>query len=415
MISLIEAASYRCLRHVRQPLGPFHILVGPNASGKTTFLDVVAFLSDLVTKGVEIAVESRSSNFYDLVCRQEGQGFELALEGEIPRRVRDALEDSAYTTVRYEVAVRLDESTNQLKITAEQAVLRAESESQRNTQRVPCETLIDQGLVASDGLLNSHGLFAKTPDPNEPHAALVRVHGPVPQMRFYSKSSLLADLPDADFVHPVTRWLRALLSEGIERIELEPLVLRSPSPPGQGTSVGSDGSNLPWAIAELERKSPEQLQEWIQHLQTALPDLVGVKTIERPEDRHRYLSLGYQDGLTVPSWMVSDGTLRLLALTFPAYLPDFRGVLLVEEPENGLHPLAIETAYQSLSSVYDGQVLLATHSPLFVSIAKPSHVLCFSRDSEGTTQIVSGDRHPRLSDWKGDVDLGTLYASGVLG
>ncbi len=48
MITLVEALNYRCLRHISQPLGPFHVLVGPNASGKTTFLDVIAFLGRLV-------------------------------------------------------------------------------------------------------------------------------------------------------------------------------------------------------------------------------------------------------------------------------------------------------------------------------------------------------------------------------
>jgi predicted ATPase len=52
MISLIEALNFRCLRYIRQPLGPFHILVGPNASGKTTFLDVVAFLGQLVLRSL---------------------------------------------------------------------------------------------------------------------------------------------------------------------------------------------------------------------------------------------------------------------------------------------------------------------------------------------------------------------------
>ena len=43
MISLIEALNFRCLHYVSQPVKPFNVLVGPNASGKTTFLDVVAF------------------------------------------------------------------------------------------------------------------------------------------------------------------------------------------------------------------------------------------------------------------------------------------------------------------------------------------------------------------------------------
>ena len=56
MITRIEALCYRCLRYVSQPLGPFHVLVGPNASGKTTFLDVIAFLGRLVSDGVDAAI-----------------------------------------------------------------------------------------------------------------------------------------------------------------------------------------------------------------------------------------------------------------------------------------------------------------------------------------------------------------------
>ena len=43
MITLVEALNYRCLRYVHRPLKPFHVLVGPNASGKSTFLDVIGF------------------------------------------------------------------------------------------------------------------------------------------------------------------------------------------------------------------------------------------------------------------------------------------------------------------------------------------------------------------------------------
>jgi predicted ATPase len=58
MLTLIEALNFRCLRYVKQPLAPFHVLVGPNASGKTTFLDVVAFLGRLVSDGPDAAVGS---------------------------------------------------------------------------------------------------------------------------------------------------------------------------------------------------------------------------------------------------------------------------------------------------------------------------------------------------------------------
>ena len=113
--------------------------------------------------------------------------------------------------------------------------------------------------------------------------------------------------------------------------------------------------------------------------------------------------------------MASDGTLRLLALTLPAYLGDFSGIYLIEEPENGIHPRAVETMYQSLSSVYDAQILVATHSPVILSIAEPSQVLCFAKSEMEATDIVLGSEHPALRDWRGETNLGTLFAAGVLG
>jgi predicted ATPase len=89
-----------------------------------------------------------------------------------------------------------------------------------------------------------------------------------------------------------------------------------------------DGSNLPWVVYELEQKHPEKLQEWIEHIRTALPDVRAIRTVERSEDRHRYFVLEYENGLTAPSWLVSDGTLRMLALTILAYLPDIQGIYL---------------------------------------------------------------------------------------
>ena len=74
MITLVEALNLRCLRDVRQPLGPFHVLVGPNASGKTAFLDVVAFLRRLLTDGLEAAVSERTQNAADLIWRRPPEG-----------------------------------------------------------------------------------------------------------------------------------------------------------------------------------------------------------------------------------------------------------------------------------------------------------------------------------------------------
>lgn len=95
-------------------------------------------------------------------------------------------------------------------------------------------------------------------------------------------------------------------------------------------------------------------------------------------------------------------------------MPEQSGTYLIEEPENGIHPRAVETVYQSLSSVYDAQVLLATHSLVVLGLVDLDQVLCFARDCDGATDLVRGRLHPRLREWRGDVDLGSLLASGVL-
>lgn len=62
MIRLVEALNYRCLAYISQPLYPFHVLVGPNASGKSTFLDVLGLIRDFLTMGLDSAILTREGH-----------------------------------------------------------------------------------------------------------------------------------------------------------------------------------------------------------------------------------------------------------------------------------------------------------------------------------------------------------------
>ena len=236
-----------------------------------------------------------------------------------------------------------------------------------------------------------------------------------PSFRLGPERSALGNLPADEDSYPIATWFREHLGSGVQTITLNSREMRRPSPPTRISGFLPDGSNIPWVVAELRQKDEGRHRAWVDHLRTALPDLIDIKTFERPEDRHCYMIYEYQGGLQVPSWLVSDGTLRLTALTLPAYLNDLTGVYLIEEPENGIHPGAVATAYDSLRSMYTAQVLLATHSPVVLSAAPADKVLCFAKDEEGATDIVLGSEHPRLREWRDGVDLGTLLGSGVLG
>ncbi|MFZ5785107.1 MAG: AAA family ATPase [Acidobacteriota bacterium] len=128
--------------------------------------------------------------------------------------------------------------------------------------------------------------------------------------------------------------------------------MRRPAPPGSPAAFQADGSNLPWAIEEPRKNNPRRFAEWVAHVRTALQDLQAIETIEREEDKHRHLRIAYRSGLRAPSWTVSDGTLRLLALTLLGLLDEPGRIYLIEEPENGIHPQAVETVFQALSSAY---------------------------------------------------------------
>ncbi len=419
MITLIEALNYRCLRYVLQPLGSFHVLVGPNASGKTTFLDVVGFLHDLVSKGLEEAISSRAANPSDLVWRHEGDGFELAIEARIPEEKRELLDEPNFDTVRYEVAIRFNAEFQQVEIAEEKGWLKVADPSPEITQLplFPTEPEEPSTLITPRARANSRRLFGKAAGANDSYSAEVHQKQGLwsPSFALGPRRSTLANLPEDETNFPVSSWLKRFLSDGIERIVLGSSQMRLTSAPGRGHGFQPDGSNLPWVIRRLSEQSPDRLDDWVAHLQTALPDLEGIETVVREDDRHCYLRLLYRGGLKVPSWLVSDGTLRLMALTLPAYLQELKGIYLIEEPENGIHPLAVDALFQSLSSVHRAQVMLATHSPVILGAAEPDHVLCFAKTDIGASCIVRGTNHPGLRDWHGEVDLGTLFASGVLG
>lgn len=424
MITRVEALRFRCLAYIEQDLENFQVLVGPNASGKTSFLEVIAFLGRMVSIGLERAIDESTSNFQDLVWkRSTTDSFQLAIEARIPSDLRELLEDKSFDLIRYEVEVGPlpignNMFSDEVGIISEKVCLIDSQKFVRRDRRQ--RMLFPEGFEAPSTLLTprqtkgSRSVINKTFNGSDYFKAETG-KGWEPSFKLGPKKSALGNLPEDESRFPVATWLKLLLAEGVQYFVLNSLQIRKASGPGQSRRFNPDGSNLPWMIDYLFQKHEKLFEEWIAHVQTALPNIKSVRTIERHDDRHRFLVVEYQGGLEVPSWLVSDGTLRLLALTLPAYLPDFKGIYLIEEPENGIHPRAVEAIFQSLSSVYSAQMLVATHSPIFLGVSQPKDILCFSKTSEGATDIVAGNEHPRLKNWRAETPIATLFAAGVLG
>lgn len=379
MLRRIQASNYRCLRHVDVRLDrSFHALVGPNGSGKSALLDVVAFFRDLMAKGLDAAISERTNNFQDLVWARSDSlfGFQLALEFDASWLFQ---ETGTYEFVRFQLTVS-EHADDGISATVWVDLLR---------ESAPAE----------------HGyVFQASPGDN----LLVIEFGPEAPIRGrYIRTFVASD---------AARKAELYLESSIQTLFLDSRVLRQASPPkGRLHGLSPDGSNLPWAIRRLQLEDAPQFDAWLKHIQTTLPELRELRIVVREDDRHAYLMIRFADGVEVPSWAVSDGTLRLLALTLVAYLPDAHTTYLLEEPENGLHPLAVETVYQSLSSVCDSQVLAATHSPVFLRCSELDEILCFYKTGEESTQVIPGQERISLADWRDVAGTDLIFASEILG
>lgn len=414
MITSIEALRYRCLKYVSQPLDRFHVLVGPNASGKTTFLDTIAFLGAVVSEGPESAVRQRSENFQDLVWKRAlSESIQLAIEAAIPEEQRLLLPKQRYDRIRYEIEFASD-ATEGLRLTHERVSLKEASPRLRQQRELfPQAVSPPASLMTGDRQAGQRTVIRKFPGGNDNFHPESET-GFAPVFKLGPRKSALGNLPEDESNFPASTWLKQLLMTGVQQLMLNSQLIRRASPPQGMRGFLPDGSNLPWVLADLKRRDPNRFAGWLRHVQTALPEISDIDIRDRADDRHRYIVLRYGD-YEIPSWMASDGTLRLLALTVLPYLPDFSGTYLIEEPENGIHPRAVETVFQSLSSAYNAQILLATHSPVILNIVDPENVLCFGKSDDGATDIVAGDLHPALQHWRHEVSLGQLFAGGVLG
>jgi hypothetical protein len=338
---------------------------------------VIAFLGGVVSRGLKEAVRDRTENFYDLVWGRTESSFRLAIEAARP----DAPEAGR---IRYEITAKIDANDDEIVIASERLTV--------------CDAAGKRLQVIAR---NGKQVFLSG-EAGEKLGLGFELHP-----NFSSLTMQRTEIPSA-------AWLKNLLQDGVKTVALDNRLLRAPSPPGAGRPAVYDGSNLARLVAQVQDSSPESFKAWVEHVQTAIADIVDIRIVARPEDKHRYLMIHYAGGVEVPQWMVSDGTLRLLALTLLAYLPGVQGVYLVEEPEVGVHPTAIETIIQSLSSVYEGQVLVTSHSPIVLSMPRPDQLLCFQKAQDGTT-ILPGNEHPLLKQWKSGVNLSDLFAAGVLG
>jgi len=122
-------------------------------------------------------------------------------------------------------------------------------------------------------------------------------------------------------------------------------------------------------------------------------------------------------GRPVESWESSDGTLRTIGILIALECQDDFSVVLIEEPETGLHPWAIEHLIRHIRELIEKksiQVILTTHSDQVLENVERDEVLICSRyDEDGTVFQKIKDILPDSE--KNMKNIGRLWRKGLLG
>lgn len=438
MITKIEVENYRCFPRLSVDCGPYQVLAGANGAGKSTLLDIVPLVGDLLDahRVTEVFLQRvgsrqtpRATTLAELPYRGTGDTIAFALEAKLPDTVANGIAEASpvspnrplLTHLRYELL--LEVSPYDLSVAEEYLFL---IPGAGVSWTGDADTVVDGELVpfgrpvGFDRVLQSpnwqsvisretHGLSRFTVETT----ANRTVHSP---LAMPTDRLALGAVPPDPTLFPAALWFAELLRSKTVFYDPAWVDLRRPAPPGDPSRLLASGRNTPWLALRLRQTDPHRFASWVDHVRTALPQVANIEPRERAEDRYAYLTVKYSSGYQVTSSGLSDGTLRILALTLLPYLPEGAApsLLVTEEPENGIHPRAIETVTQSLSSIYEGQVWVSTHSPIVLAQTELQDVLVTRLEVDGSASVIPGPQHPKLRDWQGSLDLGTLFAAGVL-
>lgn len=416
MITRIEAYRYRCFERLSVPLGAYTVLVGRNGAGKSTLIDIPVLLGEMLQRqsfrgafftATPSHPRARADGALDLVFKRTGPWFALAVEVALPEEVRTR---AGARYARYELAFSVEDSA--LSLSQETLIL---FDQRPVVDELPGGVWATSHLAEADDtrIVLARERGGRTELFREP-----RVRGPNPPNTVFDaapEAPALAFVPPDAERHPAATWLRTFL--GRECVFYKPSIntLRSAQPsPGREFRVAPDAATLAWSVLRLAGEDPAHFKEWNEHVESALPNFERVEARQREDDQFAYLRVHYRNGLVVPGHGLSDGTLAVLAYTILPFLPNVPLFLAIEEPENDIHPKAIEAVLETLRVIDGAQVWVSTHSPIVAAVTEPKHLLCLSLAQSSGVEAVPGTEHELLARWHGQPSLGILHSAGVL-
>lgn len=178
-----------------------------------------------------------------------------------------------------------------------------------------------------------------------------------------------------------------------------------------------NGENLTSILYFLQEKHPKEFQNIENQIRSVAPFFDG---FDLAPDRHnerqielRWLEKG--SDAYFDAYALSDGTLRFMALTTLLLQPDLPKTIIIDEPELGLHPFAINklAAMIKRAAVKGSQVIVSTQSVNLLDNFEPEDVITVDReDNQSVFRRLNSED---LKDWLEDYTLGDLWNKNVIG
>lgn len=349
MIRRAHVKGFKTLADVELSLAPLTVLLGPNAAGKSNVLEAFLLLSRMVTE------RTLADAFAKPLRGYPAEAFalpETGLAGLLAQRSAELcievdVEPAEGSPLRYRAAVRIHPKTGALEMADEYLA---------RLRRDLAPAKMQPRIEAAEG----HLVVRRLGEAGKPrHEELGLNHTLVSNLQFSGATRY----PDFD-------RLRDELA-GWRMYFLDPRVaMRSPQPPREITDIGTQGEGIaPFLFRLKEGEHAPSFRAVGRALHAAIPTVDRLDVELDP--KHGTLDIQIaQNGHLYSSRVISEGTLRVLALCALAANPWPCSMVAFEEPENGVHPRRIEVVADLLVSLAERrktQVVLTTHSPTFIA------------------------------------------------
>jgi predicted ATPase len=404
MLTRIEIDGFKTFEQFSLDLEPLTAVVGPNASGKSNLFDALRFLSLLAQVDIRTAMQGLRGEPEELF-RQTPDGsadcISIAAEVLLGRKGVDAFGTNyeiPAQRLRYELQLGLARTGEG----APRGVFVRQENCHPIAKRQERSAYLRDAKLSYNSRVAPFIRLSELGDAIEIRQDGRQKHGrPISLSLKEASRTALSTITTAEFPHLYA--LRETLTN-IRFLEINPRAARNANDRFEDRVLKPDASNLAAVLAHLKEETADEhrpdgvLSDIAADLTSLIPSVRRLETRNDPNQKQYSFSLEFTGDLIFSSRVISDGTLRLLALLTVLNDPRRRGTLCFEEPENGVHegrvPMLVEylrnaSSVSPNSETPSFQIILNTHSPKVMAALR-------DREIVAADSVVSVDPSTRL-------------------